>query len=91
MTWFSNLYKDRFSALKDVSGSKIENIPVRNWGTYYFSLDVETHFMPWLMDHVQDEVKKVRVARALLDSKYNFILCLLMDKIIVVSFVLSKI
>ena len=38
----------------------------------FLSLDVETQFMPWLMESVTVELKKTRVARAVLDSMCFF-------------------
>jgi len=55
------------SYLQDLVPSVFGNLHDHGYFFDPVERDVETHFMPWLMDHVQDEVKKVRVARALLD------------------------
>lgn len=39
------------------------------YSAYFFYVDVETSFMPWLMEEVTIELNKSRVARAVLDSK----------------------
>lgn len=38
----------------------------------FFILDIETQFMPWLMESVTVELNKTRVARAVLDSMYFY-------------------
>lgn len=35
-----------------------------------FFIDVESQFMPWLMEEVTVELNKARLARAVLDSKF---------------------